>query len=96
MVIFQRTVDYSPNDDVKVIPKFRRDYVPDGIDPLTMEPIVKVDESKDDHDLSKQTVVVKTEEVKQEPTGYKCNICDYECATEKGMQIHIGKAHKEK
>ena len=61
MRTYQRSVDYCKDDSIQVIPKFNRDYLPEGFDPLTMKPLV-VSEGKDTHDLG---VKKKREEKKE-------------------------------
>ena len=89
MVFYQKCVDYCPDDSVQVIPKYHKDYVPEGVDPVTLQTLEVKEEVKIEPKVEEK--VVPTKEI----TGFKCNICDYECKTERGMQTHVGRAHKE-
>jgi hypothetical protein len=66
MSLYSRTVDYCANDDVKVLPKYHRDYVPDGVDPITFKPTEKTPALADDeHDLSKRGAKPATKQVER-------------------------------
>ena len=93
MTLYQRTVDYCPDDSVQVLPKYHRDYVPGNIDPVTLTPRTPP-HNDDEHDLSKIMPPKLEAKPEPKPDGFKCNICGYECATERGMQTHVGKNHK--
>lgn len=96
MTLYQRTVDYCPDDSVQVLPKYHRDYVPGNVDPATLIPKTPISDlhRSDEHDLSKRTDLMPPKAPEPKPAGFKCNICGYECATERGMQTHVGKNHK--
>jgi len=47
-----------------------------------------------DADEQPEEPVVAPPPPEESPTGFKCNVCGFECKTERGMQTHVGKAHK--
>lgn len=72
------------------IPDFTRENIERP--PMDRRDFYHAPEESREHQEAPKPEAPRSEEPK--PTGYKCNVCGYECATERGIQTHIGKSHK--
>ncbi len=99
--LYSRTIDYCPDDSVQIIPKHRRDYVPDGCDPMTLAPLPQPDKPtpeapKAPHEPSTTMTfepVTNEDGSAPSPIGFKCDKCDFETKNEQGMKTHVTKKH---